>query len=95
MDTVTDHKARTPKKCDHCGRIIQPGQTYTRVVTFPGESSYPIGGGDYESVDWPFSVTITHDRYGECANYLLPGEPGYNEQLLAIRSEEATALGAW
>lgn len=51
------HKARQPHKCDlgtNC--TIEPGDTYFVGVTLPGEGRYAIGGGDYESVDWPFGV---------------------------------------
>lgn len=92
---VSDHRARTPKQCDHCGRTIEPGQLYTKVVVFPGEGSYPIGGGDYESVDWPFSTMITHDQHGGCLDYVLPGEPGYDELIAFARAEEAEVLESW
>ena len=49
-------RARKPHRCDlghQC--TIEPGQVYIVGITLPGESSYPIGGGDYEPVDWPFT----------------------------------------
>lgn len=49
-------RARKEHRCDlarDC--VIKPGDVYIIGVTLPGESSYPIGDGDYESVDWPFT----------------------------------------
>lgn len=51
------HKARKEHRCDlGADCTIHPGDTYFVGVTLPGESSYPIGGGDYEPVDWPFTT---------------------------------------
>jgi hypothetical protein len=50
-------KARKEHRCNlehDC--TIRPGDSYFIGITLPGDSQYPIGGGDYESVDWPFTV---------------------------------------
>jgi hypothetical protein len=50
-------KARTAHVCDlghEC--VIAPGDSYFIGVTLPGSASYAEGDGNYEIIDWPFTV---------------------------------------
>ena len=55
-DIERRHKARKSHTCDQCHKEIAPGSWYSVGITFPGSASYPIGGGDYEPIDWEFTA---------------------------------------
>jgi len=50
-------KARKEHRCnlDH-GCTIKPGDSYFVGVTLPGSASYAEGDGNYDTIDWPFTV---------------------------------------
>ena len=56
----TARKSHGPGSCCLCSGAIEPGQRYCVGITFPGEGSYPIGGGDYETESWDFWAAKAH-----------------------------------
>jgi hypothetical protein len=69
--------------------VIKPGDVYIVGVTLPGAGAYSIGGGDYETVDWPFGwVKVCH------AHWLAEYVDGDVEDLEAIKREEWEAADA-
>jgi hypothetical protein len=64
-------RARKVHRCDLGGHDIKLGALYWVGVTLPGSGAYPIGGGDYEPVDWPFTVTKCCT---DCYNRMMVGE---------------------
>lgn len=65
------HRARKEHRCNLCQQTIMPGDVYVVGVTLPGDGAYPIGGGDYEVVDWPFTVVKAHQK---CHLEMMLGE---------------------
>lgn len=56
--------ARKERVCSDCGRTIRVGEQYTR---------------DAFIYDGEFGTRVAHTSTGMCMDYVLPGEPGYDE----------------
>lgn len=53
---VRTQRARKIHQCDWGHHDIVPSEVYFVGVTLPGSSEYKVSYGDYETVDWPFTV---------------------------------------